>query len=179
MDGMHDEVGRMLIFVGVPVVAGVQELAQVGGPSHLVWMSLMAFMKPLVGPPGCVSGCCCASRNLAWSCSQKAALPFFQVPPVFGVAKGLMVTLRLLPRPWAAHGCSCSKYCSVTESQFAHCCAAVLTGMSYRLSSKACVLKVDHGLKSMSGTAGRAGKYCTCRNSLVAASMSRWSVRRA
>ena len=169
----------MLIFVGVPVVAGVQELAQVGGPSHLVWMSLMAFMKPLVGPPGCVSGCCCASRNLAWSCSQKAALPFFQVPPVFGVANGLMVTRRLLPLPWAAHGCSCNRYCSVTEIQLAHCCAAVLTGMSYRLSSRACVLKVDHGLKSMSGTAGRAGKYWTCRNSLVAASMSRWSVRRA
>ena len=74
-------------------------------------------MKPLVGPPGCVGGCCCASRNLAWSCSQKAALPFFQVPPVFGVANGLMVTRRLLPLPWAAHGCSCNRYCSVTEIQ--------------------------------------------------------------
>ena len=56
-------------------------------------------MKPRSGPVCLMAGRFIASWNLAFNCSQKAGFPFFHVVEIWVGTKGLMLTLRLAPRP--------------------------------------------------------------------------------
>ena len=162
-NGVLDKLCGMGVSVFVPVVAGVEEL------SPRRWTNPV-FGSILEGEHEALGG----SFGL-----RLAGFPFFHVATVLVGTSGLMTTCRLAPLPWAAHGCSCSRYCSAREIQSAHFCARALGGLPYNSTSKAWDWYVVQGLKPMSGVAGKGGKYWICRYSLVAASMLILSVRRA
>ena len=81
--------------------------------------------------PGAFAGWFWIKLSLAWICSQKAALPFFQMPPALAATRERCWVVMLEARPCAAHGCCCSRYCSVMDTQSARLCAPVFGLLSY------------------------------------------------
>ena len=111
-NGVLDKLCGMGVSVFVPVVAGVEEL------SPRRWTNPV-FGSILEGEHEALGG----SFGL-----RLAGFPFFHVATVLVGTSGL---------PWAAQGCSCSRYCSVREIKSAHFCARALGGFPHASTSKA------------------------------------------
>ena len=118
LDGLLHQLESAVIAILLPVLLGVQELCPGLISQPVVLYLLECLVEPFDSSWG-FGWLVLDEVELAWICSQYAALPFFHMPPAFAGTKGWCCVVKLDARPCGAHGCCWSRYCSVTETQSA------------------------------------------------------------